>query len=214
MDDRQELIRRMIDGELSADEERQLERRAEEDPELGLMLRRARSLRRELQKLPPVPDPGPGLTDRIMESIESEPRRGLLQLLLRPVPVPLWATVLIPLLVILALWSWRAPPAAPPAPLAQAPTECPPPATVMVRFVLKAPEAKRVHLAGDFNDWSVEATPLADPDGDGFWSVLLPLKPGRYQYKFLLDGERWIVEPDAPAYQQDGFGGRNSLLVI
>ena len=42
----------------------------------------------------------------------------------------------------------------------------------------------------------------------------MSLQPGRYQYKFLLDGEKWVVESDAPAYQSDGFGGKNSLLVI
>ena len=90
---------------------------------------------------------------------------------------------------------------------------CPKP-TVMVRFLIKAPEAKKVSLAGDFNDWSVEKTTLSDEDGNGVWTDTVPLEPGRYQYKFLLDGEKWVVEPDAQAYQADGFGGKNSLLVI
>ena len=90
---------------------------------------------------------------------------------------------------------------------------CRPP-KVLVRFLLRAPGAREVHLVGDFNHWSVDATPLEDPDGNGIWTVTVPLPPGRYQYKFLVDGEKWEVEPDAQAYQPDGFGGMNSLLII
>jgi 1,4-alpha-glucan branching enzyme len=71
-----------------------------------------------------------------------------------------------------------------------------------------------VALVGDFNDWARKGTPMTDPDENGVWTVSVPLQPGRYQYKFLVDGKTWVVEPDAPAYHPDGFGGRNSLLEI
>ncbi len=147
--------------------------------------------------------------------------------LIRPVRMPAWtvALLLVGLGTAVVLASSRPPapgPASAPA-LAKkvepAPTPAPEPAAcpvpkVLVRFVIKAPKASDVHLVGDFNDWSVQATPLSDPDENGNWTVTVPLKSGRYQYKYLLNGEEWVEEPDAPAYQADGFGGKNSLLVI
>jgi len=85
---------------------------------------------------------------------------------------------------------------------------------MLVRFMLRAPKAKQVSLVGDFNDWSVDQNPLSDPDENGIWTISIPLDPGRYQYKFLVDGKQWVVEPDAQAYQPDGFGAQNALLVI
>src|SRR5262245_16287269 len=49
------------------------------------------------------------------------------------------------------------------------------------RFVCHAPEAKAVFLAGTFNGWSPEATPMTR-DAEGNWSVAVTLKPGRYEY--------------------------------
>ena len=84
----------------------------------------------------------------------------------------------------------------------------------MTRFLLHAPKARQVAVVGDFNEWARNGTPLSDSDENGIWTVSVPLTPGRYQYKFLVDGKQWVVEPDAPAYHPDGFGGRNSLLEI
>ena len=50
-----------------------------------------------------------------------------------------------------------------------------------------------VFLAGSFNDWSQTATPMKKGK-DGQWSASLPLAPGRYEYKFVVDGE-WCCEP-------------------
>lgn len=55
------------------------------------------------------------------------------------------------------------------------------------RFTCHAPEANRVFLAGAFNDWSPESTPMTK-DAEGNWSVAVDLKPGRYEYKFIVDG--------------------------
>lgn len=61
-----------------------------------------------------------------------------------------------------------------------------------VEFVLKAPKAKRVTIAGDFNDWQPE--PMNGSKGR--WQLLLPLPPGRYQYAFQVDGI-WTPDPGA-----------------
>ncbi len=79
-------------------------------------------------------------------------------------------------------------------------------------FRLKAPDAKRVNVVGTFNGWDPEAHPLQGPDGKGVWALGLPLLPGRYRYMFVLDGTRWVTDPNAAASEEDGFGTRNSLL--
>jgi alpha-amylase/alpha-mannosidase (GH57 family) len=82
-------------------------------------------------------------------------------------------------------------------------------------FSVKEPEAGSVHLAGGFNDWSTDATPMEDEDGDGVWTVVIELAPGRYEYKFVVDGgARWIEDPGNPEGVADPYGGRNSLIVV
>ncbi len=75
-------------------------------------------------------------------------------------------------------------------------------------------DAKKVYLVGDFNDWSPTADPMTDENGDGEWTLFYPLSPGRYAYKFVVDGRHWIADPTNPESEPDGFDGRNSVLVI
>jgi 1,4-alpha-glucan branching enzyme len=83
-----------------------------------------------------------------------------------------------------------------------------------VRFTLRAPKASSVVVVGDFNGWSKSSTPLTDEDGDGIWTVSVPLEPGIYQYNFLVDGKEWRSDPAADGRRRDGFGGYNSVLRI
>lgn len=72
-----------------------------------------------------------------------------------------------------------------------------------------------VHLAGDFNGWSTDATPMSDEDGDGVWTVVIELDPGTYQYKFVSDGgARWFEDEGNPEFVADPYGGRNSVVVV
>ncbi len=86
-------------------------------------------------------------------------------------------------------------------------------ATVYVQFVLEAPEARSVAVAGDFNEWSPQVA-LTDPDGDGVWTGRVALKPGVHQYMFVVDGSRWMTDPRADRYVDDGFGSRNAVLLV
>jgi hypothetical protein len=49
--------------------------------------------------------------------------------------------------------------------------------------------------------------------GPGVWTVVVPLEPGIHNYAFIVDGERWVPDPNAPAVD-DGFGGMNSRLAV
>jgi hypothetical protein len=84
--------------------------------------------------------------------------------------------------------------------------------SVAVRFVLHAPGAASVSLAGTFNQWDTAATPLAPSEG-GLWAATLVLPAGEHQYAFVVDGERWVPDPAAPGVD-DGFGRRNSVLML
>jgi len=90
----------------------------------------------------------------------------------------------------------------------------PAPGTILVRFDLVAPEARRVALAGSFNAWSDSTIVFRRSAEPGVWSVTVALPPGRHQYLFVVDGERWIPDPSAHAQVEDEFGQRNSLLVV
>jgi 1,4-alpha-glucan branching enzyme len=90
-------------------------------------------------------------------------------------------------------------------------------------FRFSAASARQVTLAGDFNNWGGTQTgrydasidPMTDADGDGIWSVVVPLPPGRYQYKFVIDGGvRWEEDPGSFDTIDDGYGGVNSLIVV
>lgn len=83
-----------------------------------------------------------------------------------------------------------------------------------VTFRLYAPDAKSVHLAGTFNNWSTTATPMQGPDANGYWTVTLTLANGRYEYKFVVDGGKWLEDPQGMDRAPDGFGGFNSVVYV
>jgi hypothetical protein len=85
--------------------------------------------------------------------------------------------------------------------------------SVFVRFVLYAPGARRVAVAGTFNQWDQGAAPLVPAGTSGVWTTTLALPVGQHQYAFVVDGERWVVDPAAPSVD-DGFGRRNSLVSV
>lgn len=83
-----------------------------------------------------------------------------------------------------------------------------------VRFVVSAPGASTVALVGDFNEWSVGATPLAATESEGVWTVTVPLPAGRHEYAFVVDGARWLPDPNAPPAGTADFGPANSVITV
>ncbi len=65
-----------------------------------------------------------------------------------------------------------------------------------VLFTYYAPDAQSVYLVGDFNSWNTSANPMKK-DKDGVWKIVIPLAPGKYQYKFFVDG-RYEADPTNP----------------
>jgi len=81
-----------------------------------------------------------------------------------------------------------------------------------VQFVFVAPQARRVAVVGDFNDWDAAATPLQS--AGGVWSGQVDVPFGRHDYAFVVDGERWMRDPNAPQAPADEFGSGYSVLVV
>jgi 1,4-alpha-glucan branching enzyme len=82
-----------------------------------------------------------------------------------------------------------------------------------VRFSFLAPSASSVSIAGSFNHWDPQTNALTGPDRDGVWTTVLPLSPGRYEYRFVVNGKDWILDPSVPS-EDDGLGERNSLFIL
>jgi serine protease AprX len=81
-------------------------------------------------------------------------------------------------------------------------------------FCFTAREAKSVILAGDFTDWMNDKIAM-ERVNDFQWRADLPLlAAGNYRYKFLIDDDKWIHDPDNPLNEKDPFGGLNSVLVV
>jgi hypothetical protein len=86
------------------------------------------------------------------------------------------------------------------------------PDTGCVWLELVNPVAKQVCVAGSFNEWKPERAPLIAA-GNGRWIGNLRVKPGRYEYLFVVDGQ-WLPDPNAKESVQNPFGGRNSVLTV
>jgi len=87
----------------------------------------------------------------------------------------------------------------------------------IVNFVVLAPNASKVSLVGDFNEWKEgEHLMTRAPNGDA-WSIAIPLTPGRHVYAFVINGEngtQWVADPTAPLAPGDAFGVPNSVVLV
>jgi diguanylate cyclase (GGDEF)-like protein len=68
-------------------------------------------------------------------------------------------------------------------------------------------------VVASFNGWDVHADPMNAQEDGSFW-VKVGLIPGTYEYKFVLNGEKWIADPAAPEAISDGYWGHNSILHV
>ena len=82
-----------------------------------------------------------------------------------------------------------------------------------VEFVALSPQAQSVQLAGDFNNWQPEHSPLDLADHKGRWKVSLPLPAGRYHYRYVVDG-RWQQDPYNEQTEQNPYGELNSVVEV
>jgi hypothetical protein len=200
-------VQRYLDGDGAAEVPAEARARAD---------RLAEAARAYGESLPPL---GARLDDAVMAAVRA--RQAVVapagwrwfvaprSVRIRPVLVPLMAAAA------LALWFLprgvvqdAAPASEVVAAMAPAPHD-----TVFVRFDLSAPDAREVAVAGSFNGWRPESMQMVRSAG-GVWSVTVPLAIGEHRYQFVVDGQRWVPDPTAQGLVDDGFGGRNSVIVV
>jgi len=80
-----------------------------------------------------------------------------------------------------------------------------------VEFRLSMPQARNVAVVGTFNNWDTKKTPMQN-DGTN-WKASIPLAPGRYEYRFVADGQ-WLSDPNAKESVGNDFGSSNSVLMV
>ena len=81
-----------------------------------------------------------------------------------------------------------------------------------ITFKLEASEAKEAILAGDFNSWDAKKHRMRRDD-KGRWTKIVTLAPGRYEYKFLVDGQ-WQNDPSNDQMVPNSFGTLNNTLTV
>jgi len=81
-----------------------------------------------------------------------------------------------------------------------------------VNFIYFAPNAKKVTLAGDFNDWDFEAL-LMKRQPDGGWIAQVPLSEGHHHYQFIVDGKP-TLDPKAQGIARNEKNEKVSLIAV
>ena len=84
---------------------------------------------------------------------------------------------------------------------------------VTFTFRFRCEGATSVALAGQFNGWSESAHVMRDDTDRGHWSITVSLAPGRYEYKFFVDGRTWWNDPEAPTVP-NVWGSENSYVDV
>ena len=80
------------------------------------------------------------------------------------------------------------------------------------KFSFKAADAGSVKLAGDFTNWEKAAIKMTATE-NGNWSAVIPLQPGRYSYRFIVDG-KWQDDPQCKRRVSNPFGTENAVIEI
>jgi hypothetical protein len=197
-DRKQRLLRLHVEGGLDPDEAREFERMCMDDPRLAEEARVLGGQARLLGHAPQVEAP-PDLSASIMDGVSrARPPGRIYAFLFTPrtvrvrIMTGLSAAAAAAAVVLLVVWG-RVPAG---------------------REAGGAGAARSVTLIGDFNGWDEKGFDLSDDDGDGIWTLQIEASPGRYKYRFLVDGETWIPDPHADAQVDDGFGGTDSVRYV
>lgn len=75
-------------------------------------------------------------------------------------------------------------------------------------------EAETAHLVGDFNGWDEGATPMKEKKDGAFYTAVTLESGKEYQFRYLLDNERWENDWSADAYAPNEMGTENSVVKV
>jgi hypothetical protein len=161
-------------------------------------------------------DPGPDFTDRVMARIESRAKdtgpdariKRLARWLLAPRVIhisPLGTLATAAGLLIVMSLAFRT---------GTVDTIATPQGLSPVTFVLTAPSAREVAVIGSFNGWNAAGWSMQRDKATGVWTLSAALPPGSHEYVFLVDKATPLPDAAAPFSADDGFGSRNSILMV
>lgn len=239
--EKEELLRKFIDGELTDEEEAKALHRIADDPEMRDILRFERTLFKSLPGYQPAAEVVPeNFADVVMHKIEEkksfetadkkdsiektpvfERFKKILEEALAPRQVsfrPVW--MLAVLLIIYVAISLPDTQDMDPTLLTQADQQeslqmvSQQEEKVWVRFVYIDDEAENVSVAGDFSDWEpVELNPEFAGDQQ-VWTGMVQLSRGEQRYMFIKNDEQWVTDPFAEIQRDDGFGNKNAVIYL
>lgn len=239
--DKDELLRRYLDGELTDDEEREALHLIADDPEMRSMLRFDQELSETLsrndlsynrEKVPA------GFSDRLMHRIEQKETdnkeanyinkiRDWYRKLWVPEQIqwrPAYAFALA-LLVLVSLSypllldnSQKGMRQATENSQSELGSSVQQISTgvnkVLLRFVYIDDDAHSVAVAGDFSNWQKISLSRQKVNGHEVWTALVSMSRGEHNYMFVKNGSQWVTDPLAPVQRDDGFGNKNAVIYI
>lgn len=158
-------------------------------------------------------EPPPALIDSVMMRLQPK-RPRLMTRVLRKIRTPIRVTPLklapvaasIIVVILLGLSLFEGPSRQDASPSGAA--------GITVHFSLNMPEASEVELIGSFSQWKPGRYRMLWNERLGLWELSVGLDRGRHEYAFLVDGKKMIPDPKAVLQEDDGFGNRNSVLII
>lgn len=75
-------------------------------------------------------------------------------------------------------------------------------------------QAESAVVAGEFNGWSLQQTPMKKLKDNSF-SATLSLPAGQiFRFRYVLDGGVWVNDPEADGYAPNEYGEANSVLTV
>ncbi|TYP95273.1 Glycogen recognition site of AMP-activated protein kinase [Fodinibius salinus] len=85
---------------------------------------------------------------------------------------------------------------------------------VMMRFMYVDEEAKSIAVAGDFSDWEPIEMSKQVINGKTIWTGLVSMSRGKHNYMFVKNGDKWVTDPLATVQHEDGFGNKNAVVYL
>lgn len=82
-----------------------------------------------------------------------------------------------------------------------------------VTFTIHAEKGQRVFVAGQFNDWNPTAKEMTYKAKEGIYTTTLKLAPGKYEYKYVIDGA-WCADPENAESVPNDQGTFNSVITV
>lgn len=88
------------------------------------------------------------------------------------------------------------------------------PLPILEQFVFENTNARRVSVVGDFNNWNPKTAPMTRSREGGFWSVIVPIAPGRHMYGFMIDDSLFVLDPRALSARDPDLGTEGSIRMV